>query len=348
MKKQSAKRKKSVGRRVVLFVASAIVLIICVLGAIGASMAFKTYQGKPVELFIGPDFSDEDVERQMVKSLGEDYGSTLYRLWTWRVDSPARSVGLYLINTGDKAWSVVNRLRIGVQTPRMLTFNNIRLMDDLATRVSNVMLFSPEDFKAACDSVLPSLGYTPEEYPAAFIPDSYQVFVTQTAPEIVKRLVSERDKFWNAERLAKADTLGLTPVQVATLASIVEEESAKTDEHPVIARLYLNRLERGMKLQADPTVKFAVGDFTIRRVLNTHLQAPSAYNTYLNEGLPPGPIRIPAAKTIDAVLNAPHHDYIYMCAKEDFSGYHNFTTSYADHLSNARRYQSALNRLHLH
>ncbi len=161
---------------------------------------------------------------------------------------------------------------------------------------------------------------------------------------MVRRLLDYRNRFWSKERRSKAASLGLTPSQVATIASIVEEETAKADEKPKVARLYLNRLKKGIKLQADPTVKFATGDFTLRRITGKHLAIESPYNTYKVNGLPPGPIRIPAAATIDAVLNAPKHDYIYMCAKEDFSGYHNFASDYATHMANARRYQAELNR----
>ncbi|MEG0253878.1 MAG: endolytic transglycosylase MltG, partial [Muribaculaceae bacterium] len=145
------------------------------------------------------------------------------------------------------------------------------------------------------------------------------------------------------ERISKAKALGLTPFEITTLASIVEEETSKSDERGKVARLYLNRLAKGMLLQADPTVKFAIGDFSIKRVTKEHLRVQSPYNTYVNAGLPPSPIRFPEKSTIDAVLNAPAHDYTFMCAKEDFSGYHNYTTSFSVHLANARIYQAALN-----
>jgi len=151
------------------------------------------------------------------------------------------------------------------------------------------------------------------------------------------------EKFWTDERKAQATSQGITPDQAVTLASIVEEETSKADERGKVARLYLNRLQHGMRLQADPTVKFALGDFSIRRLSVAMTQVQSPYNTYRVNGLPPGPIRLPEKATVDAVLTAPQHDYIYMCAKEDFSGYHNFATDYTTHMANARRYQAALN-----
>src|SRR5690606_7563620 len=150
-------------------------------------------------------------------------------------------------------------------------------------------------------------------------------------------------RFWNDERKNKAAALDLTPQQVSVLASIVKGEALHTDEMPTIAGLYINRLKKGMLLQADPTLIFANKDFTIRRVLYKHLRTDSPYNTYLYRGLPPGPIMMPSIASIDAVLNYRQHNYLYMCAKEDFSGYHNFAETQAEHLVNARKFQQALN-----
>ena len=207
---------------------------------------------------------------------------------------------------------------------------------------------TPEEFLEACYEVLPDSGFDRPNFPAAFIPDSYEFYWSSTPANVVTRLLDYRNKFWTDERRSKAKSLGLTPTEVATVASIVEEETAKTDEKPKVARLYLNRIAKGIKLQADPTVKFASGDFSLRRITGKHLAIESPYNTYRIKGLPPGPIRVAAGATIDAVLNAPDHDYIYMCAKEDFSGYHNFAKDYATHQANARRYQAELNRRQIH
>ena len=162
---------------------------------------------------------------------------------------------------------------------------------------------------------------------------------------LMQRMKREHDAYWNADRKQKAAAQGLTPNEVATLASIIDEETANNAEKPMIAGMYLNRLKRGMLLQADPTVKYALKDFTLQRILNRHLEVESPYNTYKYAGLMPGPIRVPSVQAIEAVLNPAQHDYLYMCAKEDFSGTHNFARTLSEHMQNARRYQQALNKL---
>ena len=176
-----------------------------------------------------------------------------------------------------------------------------------------------------------------------FIPDTYEVYWDISIDELLKRMQKESARFWNDERIAKASALGLTPNEVITLASIIEEETANNSEKPAIAGMYINRLKQNMPLQADPTIKFALKQFELKRIYHNMLTLESPYNTYLNTGLPPGPIRIPSIKGIDAVLNAESHNYLYMCAKEDFSGTHNFARTYNEHLVNAAKYRRALN-----
>ena len=154
----------------------------------------------------------------------------------------------------------------------------------------------------------------------------------------------EYNNYWNQKRISKAQAIGLTPLQVSTLASIVDEETANNAEKPVVAGLYINRLKKGMLLQADPTVKFALQDFTLKRILLKHLSIDSPYNTYKYAGLPPGPIRIPSVQGLESVLNYARHNYLYMCAKEDFSGTHNFAVTHSQHIVNAKLYQRELNR----
>ena len=229
------------------------------------------------------------------------------------------------------------------QTPVKLTFNNIRTRAQLSERVAATMEFDAGDFNDAMAKVLPEAGFKPEEYIAAFLPDTYEFYWTTPAEDVVGRLLDHRNAFWNDERRAQAAALGLNPVKVATICSIAEEETNNVEERSTVGRLYLNRVRKGMRLQADPTVKFAVGDFSLRRILGKHLAVESPYNTYRVSGLPPGPIRMPERRTMENFLAARDNDYLYMCAKEDFSGRHNFARDFATHKANARRYQQALN-----
>lgn len=254
--------------------------------------------------------------------------------------------GNYAIRPGDSMRDICLRLLSGNQTPVKLVLPSVRTLDRLAGAVSKQIM---TDSAAVMDLLtdvrfLDSLGYTSETIPCLFIPNTYEVYWTMSPEQFVTRMVKERNAFWTPARTAKAKALGLTPNEVITLASIVDEETVKNDEKPMVAQLYLNRLKRGMLLQADPTVKFALGEFELRRILYVHLQTNSPYNTYKYAGLPPGPIRIPTISAIESVLNPANHSYLYMCAKEDFSGYHNFATTLTQHNVNARRYQQALNR----
>ncbi|NDK55059.1 endolytic transglycosylase MltG [Pontibacter fetidus] len=253
--------------------------------------------------------------------------------------------GRYELKDGMGNRQLIGKLRLGEQTPVKLTFTNIRLRSQLAEKLATEIEPSAEEIDALLTDpqYLEALDFDTTNVVSMFIPNTYEVFWTITAKELMERMKSEYDKFWTEERLEKAEKLNLTQQQVSTLASIVQAETIKNDEKPRVAGVYLNRLEKGMLLQADPTVVFAVGDFTIRRVLNVHLRHDSPYNTYRYKGLPPGPINLPNISSIDAVLNPEKHDYIYFCAKEDFSGYHSFATNVADHQANARRYQKALN-----
>jgi UPF0755 protein len=176
-----------------------------------------------------------------------------------------------------------------------------------------------------------------------FIPDTYEFYWTTSAKQFADRMKNEYERFWNDERKNRAEQINLNPVEVITLASIVQSETAKKEELKTVAGLYINRLKRGQLLQADPTVKYAVGDFSLKRILNLHLEIESPYNTYKYVGLPPGPINFPETESIDAVLNFEKHNYIFMCAKEDFSGYHNFAGTLAEHNRNAAKYRAALN-----
>lgn len=305
---------------------------------------FHGYSGPKRNIYIPPGATYGSVRDSLSSGLGMIAGNRTYLLWRLQGGTVESARGLYEVKTGDRALILSRRLRSGMQTPIMVSFNGVRSFGRVASRIASQFEFSDSAFLAAADSILPASGFGREQFVAAFLPDSYEFYITDSPAKVVTRLLAERNRFWSEERRARASQMGLTPVEVATVASIVEEESAKADERPKIARLYLNRLQRGMKLQADPTVKFAVGDFALRRILSRHLSVVSPYNTYIVSGLPPGPIRMPERRTLEGVLDAPQHNYIYMCAKEDFSGYHNFASDYAEHMANARRYHAELNR----
>lgn len=309
-----------------------------------ASIAKSQYPGDQSQrIYIPAGASASSVADTLTSRLGHEFGLNAYRLWQWQKGKPAKAHGSYVIAPGTSALQVSRMLKGGWQTPVKVTFNNVRTLDEAAERICRNLEISPEQFLDACDSIMGARGVERANYPALLLPDTYEMYWTETPYGAVKRLVQDHDRYWNDERVAAAAALGLTPEQAATLASIVEEETAKADERPMVARLYLNRLDRGMLLQADPTVKFAVGDFALRRLLSAHLKVESPYNTYIHQGLPPGPIRIASKQGIDAVLNPADHQYIYMCAKEDFSGYHNFARTYDQHLANAARYHRAIN-----
>jgi UPF0755 protein len=257
--------------------------------------------------------------------------------------------GKYAITPKTTYLEAVRMLRSGHQTPVKLTFNNIRLKKDFAERIGNQLIFDSEDLVDRLNDpdIAASFGLDTTTILTLFIPNTYEIYWNTPVDKFLERMKKEYDRFWTKERLAKTEEMHLSPTEVSILASIVEEETAAKQEYPVVAGLYMNRLKKGMLLQADPTVKFAVGDVTLRRILNAHLQVESPYNTYKNQGLPPGPIRIPSINGIDGVLNYRNHSYIYMCAKEDFSGTHNFAVTLDEHNRNAQKYREALNRNHI-
>ena len=258
--------------------------------------------------------------------------------------------GKYLIEANMNNRDAIRLLRSGKQVPVNITFNNVRLMTDLPEKICSGVELEADTFMKTLEdtALMVSYGFNQDTYKCMFIPNTYQVYWTTTAPELIERMNWEYKRFWTEERLAKAEGIKMTPVQVSILASIVQAECKMPDEAPIIAGLYLNRLNKGYLLQADPTVIYASQDFTIKRVLNKHKDIDSPYNTYKYRGLPPGPINMPEITYIDAVLNYQSHKYLYMCARDDFSGYHNFSTNLQDHMVYARRYQRALNQQGIH
>ena len=344
-KKEKKKDKKGQGGRLGVGRLWIAISLLVVIGLCGV-FAFAPGGGKSEAwlYFKTGSLNSSAVKDSLCTKLGRGMGIRTYILWRVIGGDTARVRGAFRVGGSDTPFGLARRLKNGRQTPVNLTFNNARTLDDLAAKISAQMDFSAQEFLGAVDSVLKPKGFKRSEYPAMFIPDTYNVYATSSARKVVERLVKDRDKFWTAERISKAQRRGLTAIEVATLASIVEEETSRREEHPTIAGLYLNRLKKGMKLQADPTVKFATGNFAARRIKGDMLRTPSPYNTYMNAGLPPGPIRVADKRTLEAVLNAPEHDYLYMCASYDFSGKHLFASDYATHQRNARLYQEALDK----
>lgn len=258
--------------------------------------------------------------------------------------------GMYIIKENMSNNELVNIFRSGMQKPVVVTFNNIRTKQELSGNLAKQIMVDSTELLLVLNNAefLKSQGFDLATAVCPFLPDSYEMYWSINAKDLYIKMVSEYQTFWSDKRLAKAKVLNLSPNQIITLASIVNEESNFADEQPVIAGLYINRLKRGYLLQADPTLKFALNDFEKKRVLNVDKEIDSPYNTYKFKGLPPGPIRIPTKAAIDAVLNYKDHNYLYMCASADFSGKHHFSETFKEHKRYAREYQRKLNKLRIY
>jgi UPF0755 protein len=318
--------------------------IVIILGACAAPYFFigapadgivKVRKGSTIEMI------SDSIQTHVDKTFGKRV-ATMMNLMKAKVENRE---GAFHITPGMTPFTAARRIKNGVQDGIRFTFNNVRTLDEWTKRWGETFMEGPDGMsKALNDSAIcAKYGKTPQTIACLLMPDTYEFYWTISPEKMLDRMFDYYNDFWTSERKAKAEKLGLTPDGVATIASIVEEETSKSDERGKVARLYLNRYQQGMPLQADPTVKFALGDFSIKRITVPMTQINNPYNTYRVQGLPPGPIRLPEKSTIDAVLNAPQHDYIYMCARADFSGYHDFSKDYATHLANAHRYQDALN-----
>lgn len=340
------KKKKgtnSPGRLIAILSGSA-VLILLIIWAIWPYVFTTTHHDAVIR--IPANASDRTVRDTLTRYYGAKFAGTVIRISGWIDADFKQRHGAYEIKEGTSPLSVAKKLAQGDQQPVEVSINGFRNVDLLTTRVARKLDFAPSALMSLLDnpSVMQKYGLTPEQKIALFPDGNYSLLWSDSPGQTAEKFGDRFLAIWNSERCQKAAALGLTPAQVMTLASIVDEETTKGDEKPVIAGLYLNRLKKGMRLQADPTVRFAVGDFSIRRITSAHLKTVSPYNTYLHTGLPPAPIRTTSEKTIDDVLNATRHDFLYMCAKEDFSGYHNFSASYEVHKENARRYREALDK----
>jgi UPF0755 protein len=300
----------------------------------------------PMYIYIRTGSSYDDVVELMEKENVLKDIKTFQRLSHIKKYPQRVKAGCYYIKQGMSNNELINMLRSGRQKAIDFKFNNIRTKEQFVERVS---LQLEMDYNSLLlllnsDKELEKYGVNKENVLTVFIPNTYQLWWNTSPDEFVKRMYREYQKFWNSERMKKATEMQLSPTEISILASIVEEENHRTEEQARIAGVYINRLNKGMCLQADPTIKFALQDFGRKRLLYADLEVNSPYNTYKHTGLPPGPIRIPSPTCIDKVLNYEKHNYLFMCAKEDFSGYHNFAVTADEHAVNVNKYHKALNR----
>lgn len=339
--------KKSFLYRYILIPAVIIIVVIGITAINSYKKIYKPNVSKNANYLYIPTGSDFD---DVCKILERDSILKNIKSFKWLAEKknypnhvyPGRYKLDSLMNNND----LIDNLRSGFQEPVRVIFNSVRTREQLAGKISKqIETDSVTLIKLLYnDSLIASYGFKQETFTCIFLPNTYEFWWNTTAKGFIDRMYREYQKFWNDDRIAKATKLNLTPEEVTTLASIVDEETYYNSEMPRVAGLYINRLRKRMHLQADPTLKFALGDFSIKRVLNVHKQINSPYNTYKRYGLPPGPISIPSIAAIDAVLNYESHNYLYMCAKPDFSGYHNFSKTLAQHNVYAREYQHALNK----
>lgn len=306
--------------------------LLSVLGICASALLFTRFASSADTAYIYID-GDDDIDSVRVKLspyasfLGRTGFSLASRMTGY---GPSVKPGKYDVGGGVNTLALVRRLRAGRQSEVRLTIPTVWTMEHLAARLSEVMMTDSATW-AACfndTAFCGKYGYTPATLPCLFLTDTYQVYWTDTPERLAERLKKASDNYWTKERKAAASRQGLSENEVITLASIVDRETAAEKEKPMVAGMYLNRLREPMPLQADPTVKFALKDFGLRRILHEHLRVDNPYNTYRNEGLPPGPISLPSRSSIEAVLHPAGHKYLYMCAKEDFSGTHNFAVTY--------------------
>lgn len=319
-----------------------------VVGAAVAVIGYVQFKGKavdePAELYVSARSDYVQLVDSLLAHVGHPWA---LRTYARRIDlEHTWKPGHYRLEPGMNVLEVTRMIKLGLQTPVQVAINNVRTPGQLAAKLARQIdadsasiarvLTSPETAR--------SVGFDSLTLFSMFLPDTYELYWTVTPEDLVARMKREYDRFWTGERDRKRARSGLSRLEVMTLASIVYEETRKSDEMPRIAGVYVNRLRRGIPLQADPTIKYAMQDFGLRRILYRHLKYPSPYNTYINKGLPPSPICMPGKNAIEAVLDFERHDYIFFCARPTFDGYHNFARTLAEHNANARAYSAELNR----
>ena len=339
-------------KKVVIFLSVSALLVVCAIAVVAKQYYhysvsnFTSHDGQSHAYHLYPGCTTDSVLTLIL----EDYD--MASSWAWSTQCQCKDFnrtlpGYYRFPAQLSNREMIRRLQFGEQTPIKLSFTqSIRTREQLAALMGQKLLLDSAEVKNRLDDkeFMMQYGLTPETAVCMFIPNTYEVYWTMTPDQLFERMYKEYKRFWTDVRLEKAKKLGLKPTEVATIASIIASETNKTSEYPIIASIYINRLRKGMALQACPTVIYAVGDFSLRRVLKKHLEIDSPYNTYKYRGLPPGPIRLTRPDLLDAVLDAPKTDYLYMVANPDFSGTHVFSSSYAKHSAVAREYQRELNK----
>lgn len=338
-----AKGRKRTGLKIFL----AIILIV---GAIGAFLVWGPNTSKDKYLYIRTGATYADVIHQL-DSGGYIREMNSFKMLAERANYPAKvKAGKYRIESGMSNYNIVLMLRNGSQTPVKLVINKLRTKQDLVRLVSTQLEADSASMWKLLrdDAFLAEYDLDTNTALSAIMPDTYEFYWNTGSEKVFRKIAKKYIKFWNEERTAKAKAKGLSPADVMNMASIVDEETNKLADKPLIASVYLNRIAKGIPLQADPTIKFAIGDFSIKRVTSVHLKYQSPYNTYINKGLPPGLICTPTESAINAVLNAPQTDYIYFCATPALDGSSAFTASYEEHLRNAKAYAEELNRRGIH
>ncbi|MFR9533984.1 MAG: endolytic transglycosylase MltG [Rikenellaceae bacterium] len=331
-----------------------IIFVVFVLTAAATALwGYNQFMGSAVDEKLSVSVSSEDVDLGEWAKIEEQILPNISHGWAFKIYAKYLNLnstikpGRYSFTPGLSVIRIVRMLKLGEQEAVNVTFNNIRTLPDLAGRISSQLDVDSLQLLnyLQSDEVAKKYEFTEQTLLSMFIPNTYQFYWNTTPEKFVDRMHSEYNKFWTNDRQSKAKALNLSKLEVMTLASIIYEETKQTSEMARVAGVYVNRLRIGMPLQADPTVKYAVGDFTLKRVLNKHLEFDSPYNTYKYKGLPPSPILMPSITAIDAALSPEKHSYLYFCARPTFDGYHNFAKTLSEHNANARAYINELNRL---
>ena len=325
---------------------------ITVIAVAVVAVLYSAFYGKAIEnekvIYIYPTSEHSDIIAEVRSSLRSSLHRRAFDHYAKRLNLQARlKGGRYVLSEDESVIRIVRKLVLGEQTPVRLVIGEARTLPQLAGKIASQIEADSATLLQAMNNkqIRKELGLVKDNTIALFIPDTYEVWWNISPEKLLHRISRENSRFWNEERTAKLKRCRLSKYQVMTLASIVYEETKNREEMPKIAGVYINRLRKGIPLQACPTVKYAMGDFGLKRVLHKHLRYRSPFNTYLNRGLPPAPICIPSVAAIDAVLNYTDHNYLYFCARPEFDGRHNFARTLSEHNRNSQRYSEALKRL---